>query len=297
MPRVSVIVTTYNRPRELERALNSIAVQTFRDFDIFIVNDGGEWPRAYSPTVTSDHSVRVIHRNNGGPAAARNTGLAASDSEYIAYLDDDDEWRPNHLETHLSILSELPKFQMVFGVANVVYKGVHHRFWGNCHFNKFILDSFHTIFPMSVCLHRRRVLDKSGVFDENPLLIGPEDCEFVIRVSDFQSPIPSRVCTVTMHRDRSMTREPREQWSGVLKYVIEKLGYGSERQNWLMFYRAYVAAMNEGKPDLAKQWSNQLDNQLPAGYKRFGTFIRGTQHLRPDGIKAFCRAALEDEKT
>lgn len=294
MPRVSVVIPTYNRPFELERALRSIACQTFEDFEIVVVNDGGKLPDECVSDLLPSTTVRLLDRSNGGPGAARNTGILASDSEYIAYLDDDDEWQPDHLETHISVLVASNLAGMTYGIADVVNQGVHHRHWGDCSFNKFILDGFHTVFPMSVCVHRRDLLDTTGMFDEHPLLIGPEDCEFAIRVSDFVSPVPSRRCSVTMHRDCSMTREPREEWVDVLKYVIEKLGYGSTRTNWLMFFRAYVAAINESRAELSTQWAREVDRQLPLNCRRVNASIEGAQNIESDGIKTYCRAALKD---
>lgn len=126
MPRVSVIIPTFNRAKRLPRAVQSVARQTFTDYDVCIVNDGGEWtdnlalPSCGSP-------VRVIHRARGGPAAARNTGLVSTDSEIVAYLDDDDEWRPNHLETLCRALEDERKSLMAYTVAEVMDRNVHVR--------------------------------------------------------------------------------------------------------------------------------------------------------------------------
>jgi glycosyltransferase involved in cell wall biosynthesis len=291
MPQISIIIPTFDRPAQLFRALASVASQTVQDFDVTIVNDGGGWPESFSPPACGA-AVKAIMRPHGGPAAARNSGLAASDSKYIAYLDDDDEWGPDHLESLLSVLKQRPEVAMTFAVADVVDKGHHIRRWGDCRFDKFILDSFYTIFPLSTCMHRRDILTRVGCFDEHPFLVGPEDCEFIIRASDHSTPVPNGRCTVTMHREQSMTREPRNQWVDVLDYVIRKLGYGATRSNWLMFYRAWVAALKEGRPDLAEQWSEYLDRQLPSTLKRSGMAIVGEYRLLPDGIKEFCRHAI-----
>jgi glycosyltransferase involved in cell wall biosynthesis len=292
MARVTVVIPTYNRPDLLPRALRSVAGQTFRDVDVVVVNDGGEWPSSITPSV-GGYPVRLCLRPHGGPAAARNSALAASDSEYVAYLDDDDEWRPDHLECLVSTLAGSRGHAVAYGVADVMDGGVYVRQWGDCNFNKFILDSFYTVFPLSACLHRRDVLARSGYFDEHPLLVGPEDCEFIIRVSDFYGLLATRQCTVRMHRDHSMTREPREWWVDVLAYVIGKNSYGVTRRNWLMWYRAFVAAVAEGRDDIAARWSDQLDRELPTSLRRSGLTIQGDFSLAPMSIKAFCRQSLE----
>jgi hypothetical protein len=181
---------------------------------------------------------------------------------------------------------------MAYGVADVVDASEHLRRWGDCPFNKFIADGFYTIFPPSTCMHRRELIDRCGAFDESPLLIGPEDCEFIVRVSDISLPVPSRRRTVVMHRDDSMTRLPRRQWADALDYVIKKNGYGRGRDNWLMFYRAYVAAVAEGRLDKEQEWGWKLDKFLPHGTERAGVSLSGAVTLDPDGIKAFCRLVL-----
>lgn len=292
MPRVTVVIPTYNRSSLLPRALASVAAQTFCDYDVVIVNDGGDWP-AWNEFSLPGSSIRVFHQQRSGPAAARNAALAYSDSEFVAYLDDDDEWQPDHLECLLALLAGSSNRGVAFGVADVVDNGKHVRRWGDCRFDKFILDGFYTVFPLSACLHSRDVLLRSGLFDEHPLLIGPEDCEFMIRVSDHVAPIASRRITVRMHRDHSMTREPREKWVDLLKYVIDKNGYGITRRNWLMFYRALTAAVDEGREDLASKWAELLDCELPSKAWRSEQTLMGEIELQPSGIKAFCRRALE----
>jgi len=258
---------------------------------VIIVNDGGLYPKCIDE-FGPDVPISYISRVNGGPAAARNSGIAAADSKYIAYLDDDDEWHPEHLYSLINYISLHGGTNIAYGVANLTNNGNHIRYWGDCRFNKFIFDSFHTIFPLSSCLHKREILSISGGFDEAQLLIGPEDCEFIIRVSDHTTPMATQQCTVTMHREKSMTRNPREFWVDTLDYVERKNGYGVHRMNWLFYYRAWCAALKEGRTDLAEKWLLSLDEQLPFHLRRNGTGITGAINLSPESIKAFCRQTL-----
>lgn len=287
MPQVSVVIPCYNRLDLLPRAIRSIELQDFHDMEVVLVNDGGRWDE----NLVCDYGrlqCRVVQRENGGPGAARNTGILASDSEYIAYLDDDDEWHPVHLR-NLVAFAEYSNSEMVYAVADVQDSGNRVRFWGDCQFNKFLQDSFHTMFPLSSCLHRRKLIERAGAFDEHPELIGPEDCEFVIRCSDVSLPKATRQCTVTMHRERSMTRNPRNLWVDALSYVVDKLGYREDRQNWLMLYRAVVAAHFENRKVEFDRWSRLLDLQLPNGIHRSGVELSGAVSLSPSRLKAYCR--------
>lgn len=293
MPRISVVVPSYNRQDLLPRALKSISKQTYRDFDVVVVNDGGHWDDNFDVSFL-DCDIRVIHRKNGGPGAARNSGIAETDSELIAYLDDDDRWHENHLETMVNAVSSR-NVSMAFGIADVRDAGSRVRFWGDCTFNKFILDGFHTIFPLSACVHTRKLASTVGNFDENPLLVGPEDCEFVIRCSDRVNPVATRQCTVTMFRERSMTRAVRSTWVDTLEYVIEKLDYRERRRNWMMLYRAVLAAANEHREQTLTDWINVLDAQLPKNVRRVGLNLCGSVELTPATLKSYCRAELEEQ--
>ncbi len=291
MPRVSVIIPTYNRPSLLPRALASVLNQTYQDYDIIIVNDGGCVPEVFQ-SAADVKKIKFFSKARGGPGSARNHGIHASDSEFIAYLDDDDEWFPFHLEYLIRILLYDLKLKTVYGCADVLDAGLHVRRWGDSRFNKFILDGFYTVFPLTTCVQRREIFLKASAFDENPLLIGPEDCEFMIRASDHDLPFAAMEVTARMHRDQSMTKPIRKEWVDALAYVIEKNEYGVLRQNWLMFYRAYIAALQENRSDYADLWAEQVDSYLPNSLKRIGAHIIGDSFISPDSIKAFCRRTL-----
>jgi len=84
----------------LSVALKSIARQTFRDYEVLVVNDAGEDVSGLVKGFARSMPVRLItHESERGPSAARNTGIAASRGKYIAYLDDDDYYFENHLAT------------------------------------------------------------------------------------------------------------------------------------------------------------------------------------------------------
>ena len=99
-PAVSVVVPTFNRPLLLRRALESLAGQTFGDFEVVVVNDAGLDP---SPVLAGFAGrLRLLletHPANRGLAAARNTGISSATGRYLALLDDDDLYLPEHLAT------------------------------------------------------------------------------------------------------------------------------------------------------------------------------------------------------
>ncbi|KYG33707.1 glycosyltransferase family 2 protein [Alkalihalobacillus trypoxylicola] len=104
-PFVSVIIPTYNRAEVIMRAINSVLNQTYKDFEMIIIDDGSSDNTEYVVKQIIDSRVRYIkHHKNLNGAIARNTGIDASRGEFIAFLDSDDEWLPRKLEKQLSIL-------------------------------------------------------------------------------------------------------------------------------------------------------------------------------------------------
>jgi len=95
--KVSIVIPLYNKAPYVRRALDSIAVQTFADFEAIIVDDGSTDMGAAVVANYSDPRFRLIRQENAGPGAARNAGIAQAQGEFIAFLDSDDEWLPNYL--------------------------------------------------------------------------------------------------------------------------------------------------------------------------------------------------------
>lgn len=115
MPKVSVIIPTYNRVKLLPEALDSVLNQTYRDFEIIIVDDGSmdntkEIVESYINLQTRQPvnplTIRYIYQENKGPAAARNTGIKQVRGEYIAFLDSDDSWLPEKLEKSINFITQ-----------------------------------------------------------------------------------------------------------------------------------------------------------------------------------------------
>ena len=100
IPKVSVIVAAYNAEKYLSRCLDSIAAQTFRDWECVVVNDGSTDKTAeiVDSYVAKDRRFRVIHKENGGVASARQAGLDAAQGEYTIHADADDWVEPEMLE-------------------------------------------------------------------------------------------------------------------------------------------------------------------------------------------------------
>lgn len=98
-PSVSIIMPLYNKEREVNRAVKSVLAQTVRDYELIVVNDGSTDKGPEIVRNINDPRIRIIDQENGGVSAARNRGIKEASAELISFLDADDEWHPDFLET------------------------------------------------------------------------------------------------------------------------------------------------------------------------------------------------------
>ncbi len=191
MPKVNVIIPTYNRADLLAEAIRSVLEQTFRDFEVIIVDDGSVDNTA--EVVRSFHDPRVIYRyqKNSGVAIARNTGILASDSEYVAFLDSDDALLDTALEKGVKVLDEHPEVGFSYAPyllldedGHIFYrqKSQHKQPYIRDGIDqlKELLERGNYIIP-STMLVRRRCLNSVGLFD--PIFRpGSEDFDLIVRL-------------------------------------------------------------------------------------------------------------------
>ena len=109
MPKVSVIIPLYNKARYVGRALDSVFAQTYHDYEIIVIDDGSTDNGVEIVRQYGDNRLRLIRQANAGPGAARNSGIRESGAELLAFLDADDEWMPEFLQTSLAALQSNPE--------------------------------------------------------------------------------------------------------------------------------------------------------------------------------------------
>jgi glycosyltransferase involved in cell wall biosynthesis len=118
MPKVSVIIPCYNLGKYIEEAVDSVLNQTYKDFEIIIVNDGStEKETVDLLNSLNKPKTKVLHTNNQGLAEARNNGIKLAVGEYILPLDADDRIAPTYLEKAVLILDENKNVGIVYSLA------------------------------------------------------------------------------------------------------------------------------------------------------------------------------------
>ncbi|WP_298555153.1 glycosyltransferase family 2 protein [uncultured Algibacter sp.] len=105
MPFFSVIIPLYNKEEQIEHTIKHVLKQSFSDFEIIIVNDGSTDKSLEKVESISDSRINIYSQENAGASSARNFGISKANGKYMALLDADDVWYPNHLEEHYKSIS------------------------------------------------------------------------------------------------------------------------------------------------------------------------------------------------
>ena len=233
-PMISVIVPTHNRPDMLEIAIQSILNQTFKDFEIIVVNDNGEDVSRIVASFDTDKIIYITHERNKGLAAARNTGIRAARGKYIAYLDDDDVYYSNHLEELVTLLEGTDvsvAYTDAYRAMQVLQNGTYVTtqkdtpYSFDFDYDRILIENF---IPVLCIMHRRVCLDQSGYFDES--LDRHEDWDLWIRMSRHYkfAHIPKVTCEFTYRSDGSgMTSGSLPKFLTTLQKIYHK--YASEK--------------------------------------------------------------------
>lgn len=102
----SVVIPLYNKESSIKKTIESVINQSFRDFEIIIVNDASTDNSLKVIESIKDDRIRVIHKENGGVSSARNRGIVEAKGDYIAFLDADDFWDSKYLFTMNKLINE-----------------------------------------------------------------------------------------------------------------------------------------------------------------------------------------------
>lgn len=210
-PLVSVIVPTYNRPAFLEKCLASLCEQTFQDFEVIVVNDGGvpveSIVRAHGPAGRTHYLALGANRDR---SAARNHALRVARGRYIAYLDDDDRFLPEHLEVLVTELetgtrvayTDARRLQQQLAGDEYVTIASDVPYSRDFDATQLLLTNY---IPIVCVAHERVLLDEVGLFDENLRVL--EDWDLWIRMSRVTAfvHLPKVTCEFSSRVDGSST--------------------------------------------------------------------------------------------
>jgi glycosyltransferase involved in cell wall biosynthesis len=124
--KIAVVMPLYNKAIEVIRAIDSVLKQTVSDFELIVVNDGSTDKGPEIVKSINDSRIRIIDQKNAGVSVARNRGICEAQSDLIAFLDADDEWKVSFLETILNLKEKFPACNVF--ATNYLYREVNGAF-------------------------------------------------------------------------------------------------------------------------------------------------------------------------
>jgi glycosyltransferase involved in cell wall biosynthesis len=169
MKNISVIIPVHNRPRFVVSAVNSVLAQSRKASEIIVIDDGStdNTPKALEQF---GRQIIYIRQDNKGISAARNAGIKIAKSEWLAFLDSDDEWLPDKIENAVIFCSQNPQYKIFQSQeiwirnSRIVNPKIKHQKTGGWIFKESLPLC---IVSPSASLIRQEVFDDIGLFDEN----------------------------------------------------------------------------------------------------------------------------------
>ena len=230
-PMIAVLMTTYNRQDLIAEAIQSVIDQTYKNWNLIVVNDGGE---DISDIIRSFNDPRIKYYNieHKGKAGALNYAINNSNSKYIAYLDDDDLYYPNHLEVLFSYLETHPENEFAYSIAIEVEKEFSQTGWkvkqNSIRYARQVNSGmlrFMNHIPNLCAVHSKKLFDKAGMYDEtlNVLI----DWDMYRRLAVYSEPVFVAVVT-SEYSKRIYSTVQEKQITGLffrdpLKYYENRL--------------------------------------------------------------------------
>ena len=219
MPKISVIIPTYNRGQYITQALESVLNQTFHDYEIIVIDDGST-DNTQEILKKFEGKIISLRQDNQGISNTRNRGINESHGVYITFLDSDDFWAPDKLEEQVKILDAYPKVGIVYARMPIINErgekiGMKPAGVSGKNFKE-LLEVWGDI-PTSTVMTRRDCFEKAGLF-ESPLE-PMEDIDMWIRIARFYDlyEIENKVLAYYRRHEEQITSKKTRVYNGLLR--------------------------------------------------------------------------------
>ena len=290
---VSVIMPTYNRGNIIGESIESVLKQDLNDLELVVVNDGGDDKVETTVDELNDGRIRYIKIEHAGLSGALNEGLRTARGEYIAYLDDDDFYYPDHLSTLLKVAKDnkkdfvYSKSRLVQGFRDDCDRFVPHRDTGT-HTLPYKKSTLATRLGISVLnvLHKRELVRKVGLF--NVELPCSMDWDYWMRLSDIVEPyFVDRWSGEYRRTLDNMSSKNLNQGVLCMKHLL--LPYYSTAYGALTLYKAASMQGLEEK----KVWRERLPRYFVSQYELLRSFYLHRRFVFDAGL--FYRTVLKNK--
>lgn len=182
---VSIIIPYYNRKNTMIRAIRSVENQTFKDYELILINDGStddtqEIVKEYLKS--KKMNVKFLSQKNAGPSAARNIGILNAKGKYIAFLDSDDSWEMRKLEIQVNYMEKNPQVMISGTNYNLVLDNIKYQKYKQKEVVKIDFKSmlFKLLYCMPTIVIRREIISNDLLFMEGKACA--EDSLFYLRI-------------------------------------------------------------------------------------------------------------------
>jgi glycosyltransferase involved in cell wall biosynthesis len=184
-PIISIIIPAYNASKTIQETIQSVLNQTFLNFELIVIDDGSTDSTLDVISQISDPRVTVFSYPNAGISTARNRGIEKASGDYITFLDADDLWASDKIETQFEALQKNPQAAVAYSWTTIIDKSNNAVRQGSCYeksgdvYSKILVKNF--LDSGSNIMVRKEAIDKIGRF--NPSLKHAADWEFYIRLA------------------------------------------------------------------------------------------------------------------
>src|SRR5919202_2122484 len=185
MPLISVVIPVYNGEKTIKETIESVLNQTFSDFELIVINDGSQDSTLEIVSGIQDPRLKVFSFTNAGLSASRNRGVSQATGEYISFLDADDLWTPDKLESQLKALQANPQAAVAYSWTDYIdesnqflRQGGRITVNGNIYANLLMTDLLENGSNPLIC---KQTLAEVGGFDES--LKAAEDWDMWLRIA------------------------------------------------------------------------------------------------------------------
>jgi glycosyltransferase involved in cell wall biosynthesis len=271
-PVLSVVIPAYNAAAFIAEAVDSVLAQTFRHFEILVVNDGSpdtpQLEKALGPYL---HRIRYIKQENQGPSGARNKGILEARGKYVAFLDSDDRWLPCHLENQLRLLEDDPTLGLVYadGILTVEGAAVRTCFRASPQAHPVTFEALvaqNCTVVTSATVATRQALLQAGLFDDR--FRHCEDFDLWVRVlfCGFRIDYAREIQIVRRLRDglSSDTESMKRSRLAILQKMGSQLPLSDEQKRLVLARQAHVEGLLQLEHCKKSMLAGELDQALQA---------------------------------